>query len=210
MDKYEVTIAEFHEFVKATGYITEAEKQGGTKITAPGGLWKLSEGDTWKSAPALKKTNVDDDMSTIPHYANHPVMKLAPVDIMAYARWVGKRVPTYWEWVHAAKAGNETYPYKYPGSNNLKEVAWFEKTSNNYFPENVGSKKPNELGIYDLAGSALELVSDDPLNPKDFRLVGGSFASPAESCIIGTMQNIPVDVNRPIGTMGIRLVRDVD
>ena len=209
IDKYEVTISEFYAFVKATGYVTEAEKLGGTQYTAPGGVWKLTEGDTWRSNAALKKLKLEKDMASDPQFAKHPVMGLAPADIIAYAKWIGKRVPTYWEWVHAAKAAQENYPYKYPGSKNLKEIAWFEITSNQYFPEEVGTKKPNELGIYDLAGNASELVSDDALNPTEFRIVGGSLATPAESCQIGKMENIPVVLSRPLCCLGIRLVKDL-
>lgn len=210
MDKYEVTNAEFFEFVKATGYVTEAEKIGGIKIYIGLGKWKMLEGETWRTSRDLKKQGITVDRGNDPQFANQPVLDLAANDILAYAKWVGKRVPTYEEWVHAAKAAQDDYGNKYPGSNKLKEIAWYEKTSNEYFPENVGTKKPNELGIYDLAGNVMELVLKDKNKPNEFWIVGGHLASSAEECEIGKKVNFPVELDLAFCCMGIRLVKDVE
>ena len=208
MDKYEVTIAEFHEFVKATGYVTVAERIGGTMYTIPGNQWALAEHDNWRTHAYYAKRNIELDMAFEEALQNTPVLAMAPEDVLAYAKWAGKRIPTYWEWVHAATAGQSDYPFLYPGSNKIKEVAWYEANTDNYFPEPVGTKKPNELGIYDLAGNAGELVNSS-LKPDEFRIVGGSFVDTKTSCEIGKVANIPVAIDRPLCCLGIRLVKDL-
>ncbi len=69
------------------------------------------------------------------------------------------RLPTEAEWEFAARGGKYSQKFKYSGSNHLDEVAWYNKNSGNNL-HNVGSKKPNELGIYDMSGNVFELCSD--------------------------------------------------
>lgn len=69
------------------------------------------------------------------------------------------RLPTEAEWEYAARGGNKSKGYKYSGSNNVKEVAWYEKNSGRG-THAVGTKQPNELGIYDMSGNVLEWCSD--------------------------------------------------
>lgn len=69
------------------------------------------------------------------------------------------RLPTEAEWEYAARGGKMSDGYLYPGSNNLDEVAWYGKNSKGRIHP-VGLKKPNELGLYDMAGNASERVID--------------------------------------------------
>lgn len=68
------------------------------------------------------------------------------------------RIPTEAEWEYAARGGKKSKGYKYSGSNNLDEVAW------NYYNSSsshaVATKKPNELGIFDMSGNVFEYCSD--------------------------------------------------
>jgi formylglycine-generating enzyme required for sulfatase activity len=69
------------------------------------------------------------------------------------------RLPTEAEWEYAARGGNKSQGNKYSGSNNLDEVAWYDGNSGGK-TNDVGTKSPNELGIYDMSGNVYEWVSD--------------------------------------------------
>ena len=69
------------------------------------------------------------------------------------------RLPTEAEWEFAARGGNYSRHSKYSGSNNLDDVAWYIDNSNKR-PHPVGTKQPNELGLYDMSGNVGEWCSD--------------------------------------------------
>ena len=69
------------------------------------------------------------------------------------------RLPTEAEWEFAARGGVMSLGYKYSGSNNLDEVGWYNGNSNSV-PQSVGTKAPNELGLYDMSGNVYEWVED--------------------------------------------------
>jgi formylglycine-generating enzyme required for sulfatase activity len=110
------------------------------------------------------------------------------------------RLPTEAEWEYAARGGTRSFGYRFSGSNNLNEVAWF---SNNTMDKEVrmqpvGTKNANELGIYDMSGNVWEWVSDwfgeytresklNPTGPEEGTLRvnrGGSWSSMEHMCRI--------------------------
>lgn len=69
------------------------------------------------------------------------------------------RLPTQSEWEYAGRGGNKSKGYKYSGSNNIENVAWFRDNSSG-FTHKVGTKSPNELGLYDMSGNVCEWCQD--------------------------------------------------
>ena len=100
------------------------------------------------------------------------------------------RLPTALEWVYAARGGSKSSGYKYSGSNKLSEVAWFDSNSKDK-THLVGTKMPNELGLYDMSGNVWEWCQDlgkstkkssKSLHGASRILCGGSWSDNAKYC----------------------------
>ncbi len=71
------------------------------------------------------------------------------------------RLPTEAEWEYAARGGNKSKGYRYSGSNNVNDVAWYiNDFTGSRTTRPVKTKQPNELGLYDMSGNASEWCSD--------------------------------------------------
>ena len=69
------------------------------------------------------------------------------------------KLPTEAQWEYAARGGKKSKEYKYSGSNTIGNIAWYDDNSGNR-THDVGTKSPNELGIYDMNGNVWEWCSD--------------------------------------------------
>ncbi len=120
---------------------------GKTEVTQK--LWKAVMGNT----PSYFKGD-DFPMEGVNWYdAQEFITKLN--------RLTGKnyRLPTEAEWEYAARGGKKSRGYKYSGSNTISNVAWLDY-SFLAAPHPVGTKQPNELGLYDMSGNVSEWCSD--------------------------------------------------
>ena len=70
------------------------------------------------------------------------------------------RLPTESEWEYAARGGSKSKGYTYSGSDNIDDVAWYSGNNTPSGTKPVGTKAPNELGIYDMTGNVWEWCSD--------------------------------------------------
>ena len=94
--------------------------------------------------------------------------------------------PTRDQWYYAAKGGKHSLGFKYSGSDNPGDVAWY--SSNCTSIQNVKQKSPNELGIYDMSGNVYEMVlkysgKKESTTYYYWELYGGSYLS-AEDAIV--------------------------
>ena len=69
------------------------------------------------------------------------------------------RLPTEAEWEYAARGGKRSRGYRYSGSYALDEIGWHVGNAH-YYKREVGTKKPNELGLYDMTGNVCEWCQD--------------------------------------------------
>ncbi|MBQ3733076.1 MAG: SUMF1/EgtB/PvdO family nonheme iron enzyme [Bacteroidales bacterium] len=140
-----------HTVTLSTYYIGE------TEVTQE--LWKAVMGDnpSYFKSGSLKR----------------PVEQVSWEDCQTFIRKLNEltgkkfRLPTEAEWEFAARGGTKSAGYKYSGSNHLNSVAWYwdnagtkGESSPDFGTHVVKTKKPNELGIYDMSGNVCEWCSD--------------------------------------------------
>ena len=83
-------------------------------------------------------------------YVPHKSQRMSGLELNLNAN--GYRLPTAEEWQYAARGGED---FKYAGSNNIDEVAWYDRNSNDKTHE-VGKKKANGYGLFDMSGNVFE------------------------------------------------------
>lgn len=137
IDKHPVTNEQFLRFL---------EVMGGEKDSNHQDIIRLKDSRIKRSSGKL---------SIESGYGKHPVVGVTWYGAVAYAKWVGKRLPTEAEWEVACRGGMENALY--PTGEDI------EKTQANFFSSDtiaVMSYAPNGYGIYDMAGNVYEWCHD--------------------------------------------------
>ena len=193
LQAHEVTNSQFADFVAATGYVTEAERNGGSaqfnESPTPQvfmSWWKLDPAATWRT-PQGAGTDVDG-------LELYPVVHITLNDARAYADWAGGRLPTEVEWEYAASLGLFDSADPESGMRGPDGEARANVWSGT-FPvldtvrdgfagiAPVGCFKPGLTGAYDMIGNVWEWT-DSPFGPgvPRFTIKGGSFLCSENYC----------------------------
>jgi formylglycine-generating enzyme len=188
MDEHSVTVAEFRRFVKATGYVTLAERPpdaalypgADPALLVPGSLvFHRTPGPVnlqdyrnwWSYVPGASWRSPYGSGSTLHGLDRHPVTQISFEDAEAYAAWAGKALPTEAEWEFAARGGLEGATYAW-GNEFAPRGRMMANTWQGEFPwENllldkfegtspVASFAPNGYGLFDVTGNVWEWTVD--------------------------------------------------
>jgi formylglycine-generating enzyme required for sulfatase activity len=187
MDVHPVTVTAFRRFVRATGYVTVAERAFGpgtaldpdpsmrqsgslvfrppahpVDLCDPRGWWARVPGASWR--------HPDGPDSSVHGRERHPVTHVAYEDAVAYATWVGGRLPTEAEWEFAARGGLDGAVYPWgndptPGGRLMANVwqgefPWRRASHGFSGTSPVGSFPANGYGLLDMVGNVWEWTSD--------------------------------------------------
>jgi formylglycine-generating enzyme len=188
MDRTEVTNEQFAAFVKATGYVTVAERKpraedfpgapaeklvaGSVVFSPPSHAVPLNDHFQWWSyVNGAEWRHPLGPRSSIAGREKYPVVHVAYDDAVAYATWAGKRLPTEAEWEFAARGGltGQVFPW---GDAFKKDGQWMANSHQGHFPDRdtgadhftgiapVAQFPANGYGLYDVGGNVWEWVSD--------------------------------------------------
>lgn len=171
LSKFETTVGQFQQFVEATGYVTEAERNGsGSHRVAPQGVDERRPEFTWRT-PGFEQNDT------------HPVVQVTWNDAQAFCEWLSKkerrryRLPTEAEWEYSCRAGS---PKSWSGFNYLPrgaqtygnvadlplmELYDFYGTASHSddgfaYSAPVGTYRPNAWGLHDMHANVWEWCSD--------------------------------------------------
>ena len=183
-----VTNAQFARFVRATNYVTVAERKpdardfpgvpaaqlvaGSLVFTPPVHPVELNDDSQWwRYVPGANWRHPEGPASSIDGRGDYPVVQVAFADALAYARWAHKRLPTEAEFEFAERGGLDCKPYAW-GNAFAPGGKLMANTFHGHFPDRstaannhpgtkpVGSFPPNGYGLYDMSGNVWEWTSD--------------------------------------------------
>jgi formylglycine-generating enzyme required for sulfatase activity len=188
MDRCAVTNRDFERFVRDTGYVTLAERPADPRqypgarpeMLAPSSVVfvkppaRVDLGNVynwWNYVPGANWRHPRGPTSSLDGLSNHPVVHVAFEDAAAYAKWMGKTLPTEAEWELAARGGldgaefvwgDELTPGGKPQANTWQgEFPWQNTLDDGYeWTAPVGTFPPNGYGLHEMAGNVWEWTTD--------------------------------------------------
>lgn len=218
---HEVTNDQFRAFAAATGYVTEAERGGGSAQFAetddpegPLSWWRLEKGATWQTP--------DGEGSSLKDRGRHPVVHVTLNDARAYAAWAGGRIPNEVEWEYAASLGlfdpqDPMSGVRAPGGQpraNIWEGAFPSlNTERDGFAGTapVGCYEPSLIGAFDMIGNVWEWTesrfgSGEPR----FTIKGGSYLCGHNYCRrYRPAARVGLEEDFSTGHVGFRVVKSL-
>src|ERR1043165_4227215 len=192
MSKYPVTVGQYTRFVKDTKYVTEAESGPSGGFGFDGKALVQKKEYTWRN-PGFKQAD------------SHPVTLVSWKDASEFCAWLAEKsgkpvkLPTEAQWEYACRAGSATRFYSGDQETDAEAIAWFKKNAEGTTHQ-VGAKKANDFGLFDMSGGVYQWCrdwygpySEGPVNDPEGAveaigeklrrvLRGGSFLKDAKSC----------------------------
>ena len=188
IDARVVTNADFEAFIRATGYVTFAERPLDPALYSGAAPALLKPGsavfrmparptlprdlrDWWVYVPGTDWRHPEGPGSTIAGREQEPAVHVGYEDAMAYAAWAAKDLPTEAEWEYAARGGLDGAAYCW-GDEFTPAGRWMANTWQGAFPSTndasdgyggrapVGSFPPNGYGLFDMAGNVWQWTKD--------------------------------------------------
>jgi formylglycine-generating enzyme required for sulfatase activity len=192
LDRHEVTVAEFAEFVAATGHETAAERAGYSWV----GPFKVG-GLDWRRP--------DGERDALAEGARHPVVHVSAADAAAYCRYRGERLPTRDEWEYLAR-GPERRAFPWGDRWDPERAAWGSDRDASTRPVGSFATGAGPRGHLDLAGNVWEWTSSRGPDGRSV-LKGGSYreANPANLRTAAELRGAGDDTS---SDWGFRCARD--
>jgi formylglycine-generating enzyme required for sulfatase activity len=180
IDQTEVTNAQFEAFVQATGYVTQAEREGAAVVfhqpdadelqRRPYAWWTYVRGANWKQTHGPAAAGAAPATAASMPPPNQPVTMITQADALAYAGWLGRDLPTEAQWEYAAKAGRDDRQLDSapldgagrPAANYWQGPFPLANTADDGHAglAPVGCYAANPFGLYDMIGNAWEWTRD--------------------------------------------------